>query len=109
MRIQKQDYFIDPNPTRVDYPIIKEEYASSYGGERCARPYTRATSAPAPAPAPQVTSPAPAPSGLPSVTEVEVAALRGVDIAEQVAEPLNRFTAARAGIKLAAWVARKLR
>lgn len=105
MRIQKQDYFIDPNPTRVDYPIITEEYVNQ--GERCARPYTRAASAPAPAL--QVTSPAPAPSGLPSVTEVEVAALRGVDIAEQVAEPLNRFTAARAGIKLAAWIARKLR
>lgn len=77
--------FIDPNPTRVDNPVITDEDFKAY---------KRAQSAP---------------SALPSVTEVEVAALRGVDVAEQVTEPLNRFNAARAGIKLCAWVARKLR
>lgn len=51
----------------------------------------------------------PAPSALPSVTAVELEALRAVDAVELAAEPLNKFNAARAGIKLAAWVARKLR
>lgn len=102
MRIRKEtDCFIDPDPTRVDYPIITEEYLNAYQGERCARPYV---------PPPRVIrAPAPAPSALPSVTEVEVAALRGVDLVENAVEPINRFNAARAGIKLTAWIARKLR
>jgi len=77
--------FIDPNPTRVDNPVITDKDFKAY---------KRAQSAP---------------SALPSVTEVEVAALRGIDVAEQVTEPINKFSAARAGIRLAAWVARKLR
>lgn len=45
----------------------------------------------------------------PSITDVELAALRGVDIAERVAEPINRFSVARGVIKLSAYVARKFR
>jgi hypothetical protein len=44
-----------------------------------------------------------------AVTELEQAALKSVDIAEAVSEPINRFTLARAGVRLAAAVARKLR
>ncbi len=84
-----QDYFIDPNPTRTDNPIITDEEIRAFQET--------------------LTTPTDEPSALPSITEVEVAALRGVDVAEQVAEPINKFSAARAGIKLAAWVARKLR
>lgn len=81
MRIRKETgCFIDPNPTRVDYPILDLSAPPSSPG-----------------------------SALPSVTDVELAALRGVDLAEIAAEPVNRFNIARAGIKLAAWVARKLR
>jgi hypothetical protein len=45
----------------------------------------------------------------PSITDVELAALRGVDLAERVAEPVNRFSVARAAIKLSAHIARKFR
>ena len=45
----------------------------------------------------------------PSITDVELAALRGVDIAERVAEPINRFSVARGVIKLSAYVARRFR
>jgi hypothetical protein len=45
----------------------------------------------------------------PSITDVELAALRGVDFAERVAEPINRYSVARSLIKLSAYVARKLR
>ena len=45
----------------------------------------------------------------PSITDVELAALRGVDIAERVAEPINRFSVARSVIKLSAYVARRFR
>ena len=45
----------------------------------------------------------------PSITDVELAALHGVDIAERVAEPINRFSVARSVIKLSAYVARKFR
>ncbi len=45
----------------------------------------------------------------PSITDVELAALRGVDIAENLAEPINRFSVARGAIRLSAYVARKLR
>lgn len=44
-----------------------------------------------------------------AVTELEQAALKSVDIAEAVSEPVNRFNLARAGVRLAAAVARKLR
>ena len=44
-----------------------------------------------------------------AVTELEQAALKSVDIAEAVSEPINRFNLARAGVRLAAAVARKLR
>jgi hypothetical protein len=56
-----------------------------------------------------VPTPAPAPSALPSVTELELEAMRVVDAVELAADPINRYNVARAGIKLAAWVARKLR
>ena len=46
---------------------------------------------------------------LPSITDVELAALRGVDLAERVAEPINRFSVARAAIKLSAHISRKFR
>lgn len=45
----------------------------------------------------------------PSITDVELAALRGIDIAENLAEPINRFSVARGAIRLSAYVARKLR
>lgn len=44
-----------------------------------------------------------------AVTELEQAALKSVDIAEAVSEPFSRFNLARAGVRLAAAVARKLR
>lgn len=96
MRIQQQDYFIDPNPTTVDNPVVTDADLEAFREALSARP------SPAPAPAP-------ASSALPSITELELTALRGVDVAEAAADPINKFNAARAGIKLCAWVARKLR
>lgn len=89
--------FIDPNPTTTDNPIVTDADFKAYQVARSVTPPTL--------PAP----PVPAPSALPSVTEMEVTALKGVDVVEQVTDPLNRFNAVRASIKLAAWVARKLR
>lgn len=54
-------------------------------------------------PAPEDTAPA----GL--VTQLELAAVRAVDIAERVAEPVTPWDLARVGVKLCAWAARKLR
>ena len=51
--------------------------------------------------------PATEPQGL--VTQLELAAQAGVDIAERVSEPLTPWDIARASIKIAAWAARKLR
>lgn len=48
-----------------------------------------------------------APVGL--VTQLELAAQAGVDIAERVSEPVTPWDIARASIKLVAWAARKLR
>jgi len=93
-------HFIDPNPTRVDNPVVTDADLESFSKALRARGINPDTSAPACAP-----KPAP----LFSVTEVEGAALRGVDVVEAAADPINKFNAARAGIKLAAWVARKLR
>jgi hypothetical protein len=45
----------------------------------------------------------------PSITELEHAALNGVDLAEQAADPLNSFTLARWGVRLVATLARKAR
>jgi hypothetical protein len=45
----------------------------------------------------------------PSITDVEVAALKGVDLAERVAEPVNRYSIARGVIRLSAHIARKFR
>jgi hypothetical protein len=45
----------------------------------------------------------------PSITDVEVAALKGVDLAERAAEPVNRFSIARGVIRLSAHIARKFR
>jgi len=44
-----------------------------------------------------------------SITDLEVAALRGVDLAESIHEPFNRFDFARAGVRLTAYIARRLR
>ena len=44
-----------------------------------------------------------------SITDLEVAALRSVDFAERINEPLNRFDLARAGVRLTAFIARRLR
>ena len=44
-----------------------------------------------------------------SITDLEVVALRGVDLAERINEPLNRFNFARAGVRLTAFIARRLR
>jgi hypothetical protein len=48
-------------------------------------------------------------SQAPSITDVELAALKGVDLAERVAEPVNRFSIARGVIRLSAHIARKFR
>jgi hypothetical protein len=45
----------------------------------------------------------------PSITDVEVAALKGVDLAERAAEPVNRYSIARGVIRLSAHIARKFR
>ena len=45
----------------------------------------------------------------PSITDVEVAALKGIDLAERAAEPVNRFSIARGVIRLSAHIARKFR
>ena len=45
----------------------------------------------------------------PSITELEQAALNGVDLVEKAADPLNSFTLARWGVRLAATLARKAR
>jgi hypothetical protein len=45
----------------------------------------------------------------PSITDVELAALKGVDLAERAAEPVNRFSIARGVIRLSAHIARKFR
>lgn len=82
--------FIDPNPTSPHNSVLTLEEVRA--------------PAPAPAPPPQEER-----SALPSITDVEQSALRGVDLAEQVADPLNRFNLARVGIVSLAWCARKLR
>jgi len=45
----------------------------------------------------------------PSITDVEVAALKGVDLAERASEPVNRYSIARGVIRLSAHIARKFR
>ena len=45
----------------------------------------------------------------PSITDIEVAALKGVDLAERAAEPVNRYSIARGVIRLSAHIARKFR
>lgn len=51
--------------------------------------------------------PAPEEQGL--VTQLELAAVRAVNLAERAAEPVTVWDIARLGVKLAAWTARKLR
>ena len=51
--------------------------------------------------------PATEPQGL--VTQLELAAQAGVDLAERAAEPVTPWDLARLGVKLTAWAARKLR
>lgn len=43
------------------------------------------------------------------VTQLELLACAGVDLAERVSEPVTPWDLARLGVKLAAWTARKLR
>jgi hypothetical protein len=43
------------------------------------------------------------------ITQIEQAALKSVDIAEQINEPVNGFSLARAAVRLTARAARKLR
>lgn len=51
--------------------------------------------------------PAPEEQGL--VTQLELLACAGVDLAERVSEPVTPWDLARLGVKLVAWTARKLR
>jgi|DEB0MinimDraft_3_1074331.scaffolds.fasta_scaffold48551_2 hypothetical protein len=44
-----------------------------------------------------------------SITEMEIQALKGIDLAERITDPINRFSVARGVIKLSAHVARKFR
>ena len=50
-----------------------------------------------------------APVSSPSITELEARALRAVDLAERVAEPLNRFSIARAFVRGVGLIARARR
>ena len=43
------------------------------------------------------------------ITQIEQAALKSVDLAEQINEPVNGFSLARAAVRLTARAARKLR
>ena len=45
----------------------------------------------------------------PARTDVEVAARKGVDLAERAAEPVNRYSIARGVIRLSAHIARRFR
>lgn len=44
-----------------------------------------------------------------AITELEIKALKGIDLAEICSEPLNRFSVARGFVRLSAIVARKVR
>ncbi len=44
-----------------------------------------------------------------SITECEQAALGGIDVAERLTDPLNRFSLARCGVRIVAHVARVMR
>lgn len=44
-----------------------------------------------------------------SITEMEIQALKGIDLAERITNPINRFSVARGVVKLSAHVARKFR
>ena len=44
-----------------------------------------------------------------SITEMEIQALKGIDLAERITDPINRFSIARGVVKLSAHVARKFR
>jgi len=99
--------FKDTYPETTNNPVLTDADLKAFKGERCSNPFDPARFTPIhPNAAPL---PAPAPNPRISVTEVEQLALRGVDVAEAAVDPINRFNAARAGIKLCAWVARKLR
>jgi hypothetical protein len=45
----------------------------------------------------------------PSITELELRAVRLVDVAEKVSEPLNRFSIARGAVRVVASLARARR
>ena len=49
-----------------------------------------------------------APTSL-SITEMEIQALKSIDLAERITDPINRFSVARGVVKLSAHVARKFR
>lgn len=44
-----------------------------------------------------------------AVTELEISALRGINTAETLADPINRYTIARVAVKLSAHIARAIR
>lgn len=48
-------------------------------------------------------------SSSPSITELEQRALRAVDLAEKISEPINRFSLARSAVKVVALIARARR
>lgn len=44
-----------------------------------------------------------------SITDLELRALRAVDVAERVADPVNRFSIARGVVRGVAFIARRVR
>ena len=75
--------FIDPDPTLYDIPALTDE---------------------------DLLEPEPEPEGrAPSITDYEVQAIRAVDLAESLSDPINRFSVARFVVRSAARVARRLR
>jgi hypothetical protein len=73
--------FIDPDPTLYDIEPISDEELGLVPEEPRA----------------------------PSITDYEVQAIRAVDLAESLSDPINRFSVARFVVRSAARVARRLR
>jgi hypothetical protein len=73
--------FIDPDPTLYDIEPISDEELGLVPEE----PRT------------------------PSITDYEVQALKAVDVAESISDPINRFSIARLIVRSTARVARRLR
>ena len=73
--------FIDEYPETTSNPVLTDADLKSFKGERCSNPFDPARFTPIHPNAAPLPAPAPAPIVLPSVTEVEELALRGVDVA----------------------------